>query len=198
MGKLISNVTKFNQPHNRNDALEPFYDFWSVYKNSQKSGYYYKNISPEPEDPMESVAGISGVIPWKMLKLDKIERLKDIAQLTKVGIALPINAFEIGIEEFELEIVGDTFQFIISLSDEGILPGLHEICHIQHSMFSDPEHFIPTDTEFSGINLLVRFYEQFLQIQSVTPCPERKKMTMGLIGPDGHELYFYPTSLKGS
>lgn len=193
LGTLTSTVAVHNQPSKRKNPPEPSYDFWSVYDKAP--GYWCRNISPEPE-PMEYVAGISGVIPWEILELDDIETLQDLAQLTRVGITLPINAFEVGVEEFELRFVGDTFHFTVSLEEDGILPPLHEFCQMQHTVIDEPDKRMPLGTGFTGVSLLDRFLKQFLQQHSVLPKPERKHFPMGFCGPNGHEIHFYPDAPK--
>ena len=189
----LSAITKaanaFNRPYQHHGAPRTAYAFWQLYEKAP--GHWCKIISQQ-DQTIDTVAGFEANIPWEMFELQGIETLQDLAQLNTLGISLPISAFELGIEEFELQFLGDTFWFRISLGEDGILGPLHEMCLMQHSVSDEAEKYMPIGTGFSGVQILDRFLREFLQQHSVLPRPELKRFPMGFCGPDGEEIHFFP------
>ena len=114
--------------------------------------------------------------------------------LTDVGVSIPARAYQVGVEEFEFRFVGDTFSFSVRLSEHG-LDALHEFARVQHTTVPS-EKLIPLGTHFSGVQLLEMFYRQTLPRQK-TDDPKSGVGMMGLTGPDGNAISFYPTMPKG-
>ena len=133
---------------------------------------------------MERVSGIDAVIPWEMLHVEGVEVLQDMAQLTQVGISLPIAAFEVGVEEFQMHFVGDTFSFSVALSEEGVLGMLHEACQMQHVVIREPEKRMPIGTGFSGVRLLDMFLHQRLQQHSVGAESSSRALSVRFLWPE--------------
>jgi len=189
LSAVTAAVSTYNHPEAYRGVPKPAYAFWQMYE--RVPGHWCKITSPE-DQAMDSVAGFEAIIPWAMLGAPGIETLQDLAQLTRLGITLPIAAFELGVEEFELQFLGDTFWFRISLAEDGILAPLHEMCLMQHTASDETEKHMPMGTGFSGVQILDRFLREFLQQRSILPRPERNHFAGGFSGPGGEEIHFYP------
>jgi Flp pilus assembly protein TadD len=109
-------------------------------------------------------------------------------------VSIPARAYQVGIEEFVLRFIGDTFSFSVELSEHG-LEALHDFARMQHTM-AEGDELMPLGTSFGGVQLLDMFLRQLLPL----PQNERPKSglgIMGLSGPDGRAISFYPTMPVG-
>ena len=185
LGQLLAASPAPNTKEHSRALHQPICSFWEIYEPEQ--GYWFKKIAPGKRE-FSIVAGFDAVAPWAMLGVDRVEKLEDLALLTEVGVSIPSHAYQIGVEEFILRFVGDTFSFSVRLSEEP-LDALHELARTHHIIRSDKPMFFGTN--FSGVQLLDMFLHQTL------PRPKDKPFKgdagiMGLSGPDGKAISFYP------
>jgi tetratricopeptide (TPR) repeat protein/nucleoside phosphorylase len=165
--------------------------FWEIYRPEQ--GYWFAKIAPTPSE-FSIVAGFDSVVPWPMFGVQRVAKLEDLALLTDIGVSIPARAYQIGIEEFAFSFVGDTFSFSVRLSEHG-LDFLHEMARVQHTVVKDGKP-IPIGSNFSGVQLLDLFLHQLLPKQQDGKTKHGIGM-MGLSGPDGNAITFYPTMPLG-
>jgi Flp pilus assembly protein TadD/nucleoside phosphorylase len=192
LGTLVKESRPHGEPEDTEGSTKPSFSFWRVYEG--EPGYWYKTVSPDPEPEYHSVAGIDGVVPWAMLGLKGVDSIRDLSQLTDVGMSISVKAFEIGVEEFEIQFVGDTFSFSVGLSEQGLLSTLHEFSHMQHTVILEPEKRMPMGTSYSGVQLLDMFLNQFLELRSGSTKRDKRFTGIGgMSGPGGREISFYPS-----
>ena len=168
--------------------------YWRAY--AREKGYWY---AKRPVDAEGLVAGVSGEVDWTSLALKNVETIRDLSRLSEVGISLAPNAFKAGVEECEVTLRGDTFSFTIRLSEHG-LEFLHEMAHPQHNVMGEKSR-IPIGVTFSGAQLLDIFFKQWISRWEGLPSAGARRGTLGLSGPNGREIRFFPTmppSFRGS
>jgi Flp pilus assembly protein TadD/nucleoside phosphorylase len=165
--------------------------FWEVYE--PEHGYWFTKIAPTSRT-FSVVAGFDAAIPWSMLGLQRVAKLEDLALLTDIGVSIPARTYQIGVEEFGLSFVGDTFSFSVRLSEHG-LEFLHEMASVQHTVVKDGKP-APLGSNFSGVQLLDLFLHQLLPHQEKIESKPCMGM-MGLSGPGGKAIKFYPTMPVG-
>ena len=164
-----------------------------LFRSEAEPGYWFRKIAPAKRD-FSVVAGFEADAPWSLLGVERVKKLEDLALLTEIGVSIPARAYQVGIEEFVLRFIGDTFSFSVELSEHG-LEALHDFARMQHTM-AEGDELMPLGTSFGGVQLLDMFLRQLLPL----PQNERPKSglgIMGLSGPDGRAISFYPTMPVG-
>jgi tetratricopeptide (TPR) repeat protein len=129
-----------------------------------------------------------------MFGVQRVTRLEDLALLTDIGVSIPARAYQIGVEEFAFSFMGDTFSFSVRLSEHG-LGFLHEMASTQHTVVKDMKP-VPIGSRFSGVQLLDLFLHQLLPNEEDSKAKHSIGM-MGLSGPSGKAIKFYPTMPLG-
>jgi Flp pilus assembly protein TadD/nucleoside phosphorylase len=191
LGQIFASAAVPNTREHSRDSNGPVCSFWELYKS--EPGYWCKRICPTPQQ-LSLVAGFDATVPWSMLGVERVSKLEDLALLTEVGVSIPARAYLVGVEEFELTFMGDTFAFSVRLSEQG-LEFLHEMARVQHTVVEKAEP-MPIGTHFSGVQLLEMFLRQLLPRRKDDQA-ERGIGMMGLSGPDGKAICFYPTMPQG-
>lgn len=114
--------------------------------------------------------------------------------VTEVGISIPSRAYQVGVEEFEVRFLGDTFSFSVKLSDHA-LEAMHslgrEFASFQKSRATDDE-LIPVGTSFGGVELLEMFHQQLLP-RPKNENPKSRGGIAGMAGPGGKAISFFPS-----
>jgi tetratricopeptide (TPR) repeat protein/nucleoside phosphorylase len=192
LGQLLPAAPPPNTKEHSRAMDEPLCSFWEFYES--EPGFWVRTIAPEPRT-FSVVAGFDAVVPWSMLGIDHIKNLEDLARLTELSVSIPARAYQVGVEEFALRFVGETYSFSAKLSDSGTLGALHEFARMQHTVNRDDDP-MPVGTGFNGVQLLDMFRDQLL------PHPKRERSKggigmSGLAGPDGRAISFYPAMPLG-
>ena len=192
VGQLLDDSPPPNTMEHSRASDVPICSFWEIYEPEQ--GYWFRKITPTKRD-FTVVAGFDVIAPWSSLDLERVKNLEDLALLTEIGISIPARAYQVGVEEFIIRFLGDTFSFSVQLSEDTPLDALHEFARMQYAITTKDEP-MPVGTSFSGVQLLDMFLRQLL------PRPKREKSKngmgmMGLSGPDGKAISFYPTMPMG-
>lgn len=95
-------------------------------------------------------------------------------------------------EEFVVDFIGDTFAFSVALSDHGP-EFLHEMARTHHAIAKEAK-LGSVGTNFSGVQLLEMFMDQL----GPNPKNPRKGIgILGLTGPEGRAIAFYPKMPPG-
>ena len=191
VGQLLAISAAPNTQEHSHASNKPVCSFWEIYE--PEPGYWFAKIYPTPR-AFSVVAGFNAVAPWATFGIERVVKLEDLALLTDVGISIPARAYQIGVEEFALSFIGDTFSFAVQLSDHG-LEFLHEMASVQHTIVKEAKP-APIGANFSGVQLLDLFLHQMLPHASPKPSKHGVGM-MGLSGPDGRAITFYPTMPLG-
>jgi Flp pilus assembly protein TadD len=161
---------------------KPVCSYWEIYE--PEKGYWFKKISPNPRT-FSTVAGFDTAVPWSVLGVKRVEKLQDLALLTEIGLAIPPRAYQVGIEEFEVRFIGDTFSFSIKLSEHE-LGALHEFARQVKN-----DKLMNFGTGFSGVQLLDMFFRQLLPRAKNEKTKARGGIA-GMSGPNGNAISFYP------
>lgn len=188
LGQLLAASPAPNTKEHSRALDKALCSFWELYE--PEPGYWVRRIAPEKRE-LSVVAGFDAVAPWSMLGVERVEKLEDLALLTEIGVSIPPRAYQVGVEEFVLRFVGDTFSFSVQLSEAAPLEALHEFARMQHTIARNHEP-MPIGTSFSGVQLLDMFLRQVLP-HSKNERSKTGKGMMGLSGPDGKAISFYPT-----
>jgi Flp pilus assembly protein TadD/nucleoside phosphorylase len=191
LGQLLALSPAPNTQNHPHASSKTACSFWEIY--APEPGYWFVKIDPKPRT-FSVVAGFNAVAPWSTFGIERVVKLEDLALLTDVGISIPARAYQIGVEEFVLSFVGDTFSFAVQLSDHG-LEFLHEMASVQHTIVKEAKP-APIGSNFSGVQLLDLFLHQMLPHENPKPSQHGIGM-MGLSGPDGRAITFYPTMPLG-
>ena len=188
LGQLLQQTsTAPNTTERTRDSDEPVCAFWDVYE--PEAGFWVKRIAPNPSQ-RTVVIGFDATIPWYMLGVDGVVNLQDLGLLTEIGISIPARAYQVGVEEFTLAFYGETFSYAVNLSDHS-LEALHEFASVQHTVTKSDKP-MPLGTSFSGVQLLEMFLLQMLPSRETTKG-KRERFMMGMSGPNGRAVSFYPT-----
>lgn len=187
LGQLLASSSAPNTQEHSPDSNKPVCSFWQIYE--AEPGYWFKKIAPISQ-PFSLVAGFDAIAPWSMLGVQRVSKLEDFALLTEIGVSIPARAYQVGVEEFELRVIGDTFAFLVRLSEQG-LEFLHEMARVQHTIVENGKP-VPIGSHFSGVQLLDMFLHQLLPRNKNEKAKNGVGM-IGLSGPDGKAISFYPT-----
>lgn len=192
LGRLLADSPAPNTKESGRTSEHPICAFWEIY--SAEPGYWCKRIAPAARK-FSVVAGFDAVAPWSVVRLPHVAKLEDLASLTRVGVSLPARVFEVGVEEFVVTFLGDTFSFSVQLSEHG-LEALHEFARVQHKTLGKEGKPLPLGIGFSGVQLLEMFLSQTLpRGKDVSRRPYHG--TMGMAGPNGKAISFYPSMPLG-
>ena len=191
LGQLLAGSPAPNTQERSPASDESVCSFWEVYE--AEPGYWFAKIAPTSRE-FSVVAGFDAVVPWSMFGVQRVEKLEDLALLTDIGVSIPARVYQIGVEEFALSFVGDTFSFSVRLSEHG-LDFLHEMASVQHTVVKGGKP-APIGSNFSGVQLLDLFLHQLLPNQEESKAKHSIGM-MGLSGPGGKAITFYPTMPLG-
>lgn len=186
LGDMVAKCSSPNKDEHPADDMQPVYGYWQLYRH--EPGYWVKRMQPEPPT-LTTVAGVDFTIPWRALGVSKVANLADLASLSDVGISISAQAYQVGIEDFVIQFMGDGFRFQIKMSDHA-LDALHEFAFEQHKI-TGGEDPMPLGTSFSGVQLLELFFQQMLPSSSSAP-PNLDHVFGGMSGPNGHAISFYP------
>ena len=191
LGQFLTAAAPANTKEHSRTIDAPVCSFWEFHE--PEAGFWVRTISPEAR-PFSVVAGFDAVAPWSMLGVGEVQKLEDLARLTELGVSIPARAYQVGVEEFALRFVGETFSFSVNLSDAGTLEALHQFARMQHTVSGDDDP-MPLGTGFNGVQLLDMFRDELLQ----HPKRERSKDggMMAMAGPGGKTITFYPTMPNG-
>ncbi|TAK97112.1 tetratricopeptide repeat protein, partial [Patescibacteria group bacterium] len=192
VGRLLADSASPNTVEHSRASDVPLCSFWEIYE--PEPGYWFRKISPTKRD-FTVVAGFDAIAPWTTLGIERVKNLEDLALLTEIGISIPARAYQVGVEEFILRFLGDTFSFSVQLTENTPLEALHEFARMQYTITTKDEP-MPVGTSFSGVQLLDMFLRQLLP----RPKSEKSKTGMGMMGlsgPDGKAISFYPTMPLG-
>jgi len=191
LGELITLSLPPNTKERSHTLGQPICSFWEIYEPER--GYWFKKIAPIVHE-LSVVAGFDAIAPWSTLGIDSVKKLEDLALLTEIGVSIPARAYSVGVEDFALTFAGDTFAFSVRLSDHG-LEFLHEMARVQHTVMKD-KSVIPIGSNFSGVGLLDMFYSELLPGSRNRSRKRDVGVMLGLSGPDGRAISFYPTIPK--
>lgn len=195
LGQLLALSHEPNTKESSPKMEKPICSFWEIYE--PEKGFWFKKIAPGPRT-FSTVAGFDARVPWSVLGVSRVEKLQDLGMLTEVGISIPSRAYQVGVEEFELRFIGDTFLFSVKLSDHA-LDGMHflacEFASAQESRGKDEEP-IPVGTGFGGVQLLEMFYQQLLPRSKDDKSKSRGGIA-GMCGPGGKAISFFPSMPLG-
>jgi Flp pilus assembly protein TadD len=190
LGQLLALSHEPNTKEPSPKMEKPICSFWEIYE--PEKGYWFKKITPAPR-AFSIVAGFDAAAPWPVLGVSRVEKLQDFGMLTEVGVSIPARAYQIGVEEFELRFIGDTFSFSVRLSEHA-LDGMHSLgrafASAKRSRIKDEEP-IPVGTGFGGVQLLEMFYRQLLP-RAKNEKNKTRGGIAGMSGPHGNAISFYP------
>ncbi|MFZ1083683.1 MAG: tetratricopeptide repeat protein [Terracidiphilus sp.] len=189
LGSLLDMSRGFNIDEPTDDRDKLISSFWEVYEHVP--GFLVRRLSRESR-LFNTVAGFDVVAPWSAFKFSDISKLGDLATFPNIGISIPPRAYLPGVEEFTVDLTGDTFAFSIALSDHG-LDFLHEMAQSHHAIAKEAK-VASIGANFSGVQLLELFMTQL----DPTQTTRRKGIgLLGLSGPDGMGIAFYPNMPPG-
>jgi tetratricopeptide (TPR) repeat protein/nucleoside phosphorylase len=198
LGSLVSKPT----PHEPDNERHRDYGFrfWQTYR--PEAGYWVSRRGAAELGENDLVSGVSGTVPWSALSIQGLESLRDLSKFTEVGISLPPYAYQAGVVEYELTFSGDTFSFDIQLSEEGVLPMLHEMAWTQQLLKEqkgrgNDDVFAQLGTSFAGGQLLDKFFKQWMRRWQVEPESSLPfKGRLGRSGQSGQSIHFFPNEPK--
>lgn len=193
LASLVSDAKNSKEAKDRYG--ERGFHYWTLYRGEE--GYWVSRRGPDQVEE-DLVAGINGTVSWSALGRPDLATLRDLSQINEFGISLPARAFDVGVEEFEFIFHGDGFSFHISISEEGILEPLHEMARMEHKIVGDGERMM-MGTGFAGGQLLDMFFKQYMRRWQDEPEAPRRpyRGRMGMAGPSGKEITFYPSMPMG-
>jgi tetratricopeptide (TPR) repeat protein len=195
LGQLLALAHEPNTKEPSPKTEKPICSFWEIYE--PEKGYWFKKITPSLRT-FATVAGFDARAPWSVLGVGRIEKLQDIGMLTEVGISIPSRAYQVGVEEFEVRFLGDTFSFSVKLSDHA-LEAMHslgrEFASFQKPCATDDEP-IPVGTSFGGVELLEMFHQQLIP-RPKSENPKSRGGIAGMAGPGGKAISFFPAMPPG-
>lgn len=165
----------------------PLCSFWEIYPHEAE--YWFKEIEPTPRK-LKLVAGFDAALPWADLGVASATKLQDLTLFTDVGVSLPPRAFRVGVEEFEMRLVGETFSFSFRLSEHGLDFFHHMVGQAQW------EGLANFGGHVDGVQLLESFHRQMFPHEASAKSKKRG-IFGGMSGPDGRAISFYPSMPKG-
>lgn len=199
LGSLVSAPSSFEPEIEKQRHREYGFRFWQAYQ--PEAGYWFSRRGLGELGKDDLVSGVSGTVPWSALGVEGIVSLRDLSKFAEVGVSVPSFAYQAGVEEYELILSADTFSFHIQLSEEGLLPVLHEMSWAHHMVKEGEDRhdtdFIHLGTSFAGGQLLEKFFKQWMRRWQVVPEPRSPfKGRVGRSGPSGRDIFFYPSEPK--
>lgn len=199
LGSLVSAPAPPEPDTERHRHREYGFRFWQTYQ--PEAGYWVSRRGAGESGKDDLVSGVSGTVPWSALGTHGLESLRDLSKVAEVGVSIPSYAYQAGVEEYELILSGDTFSFHIQLSEEGLLPVLHEMSWAHHMVKEEKDRrdddFMHLGTSFAGGQLLDKFFKQWMSRWQVAPEQRSAfKGRVGRSGPSGKDVFFFPNEPK--
>lgn len=175
------------------DRERPMAWLWELY--DREPGYWWKATSHRWTAVGRLAAGVDAEIPWERLGLGNTRTLRDLASIPHFGVTVPWQMVKLELEEISLQFCLQTDSLDFDFSEQG-LAGLKWL-QDEQAKVGTSEHWLPLGIKFSGQHVLDVCRDSFLKRALGDSKSKAYRGIMGLSGPMGREVCFFPSMPMG-
>jgi Na+-transporting methylmalonyl-CoA/oxaloacetate decarboxylase gamma subunit len=165
---------------------------WMLYE--AKPGYWWKSTGHDWTDTNMLAAGFDVEILCSHVSLGGITSLGSLASVPRFGLILPWELVALGLEEVSIQFCTSTSLLDFDFSQHG-LAGLAWLQHEQQRAVSQTPR-LPLGLSISGQQILDELRSQFIHTTAKQNGTGPYRGIMGLSGPDGRDVSFFPSIPK--